>query len=73
MPSAMKTPIEIMMDSLTWVPILESEQDLNDLPYAYATHSAVLDIMGLQLRVYLLSTGQRVINADDLAAVMTNG
>lgn len=66
----MKTPIEMMMDGVDWVkneyeisePQIRAE--LNGLPYA--THSGVLHIGGKSLRCHRLSTGQAIIEAEDM-------
>lgn len=64
-----KTPIEMMLDGLTWVPVPDSEIH-EDGTYPYATHSGEMDFMGHKLRCYRLSDGRAVINADDLSAFL---
>lgn len=65
-----KTPIEMMLDGVTWVQTTGSSTDNSDqedgLPYA--THEGVFEIMGHKMRCYRLSTGQAVFNADDFEA-----
>lgn len=71
----MSTPIEMMLQGVTWVPVPEGgtrdAMHQGDIPYA--THSGVLDLMGHQFRVYRLSDGNTVINADDLNAFFSIG
>lgn len=52
----------------TVVPHVETGSDL-----PYATHQGVLDLMGVQLRVYRLSNGQAVIRQEDLEALLFGG
>jgi len=60
-----KPPIEMMIDG-----VLEPH-DLGDFTpkegEAYATHSGVLKIGDFEFRCYLLNTGERVIDSNDLA------
>jgi hypothetical protein len=60
-------PIEMMLDGLTWAPVSGGDQPAGEIPHA--THSGVLDLAGHSLRVYRLSDGRCVIDADDLAAL----
>ena len=65
----MKSPIEMMLDGVQWVPAGERPDgpDNHDgLPYA--THEGVLDIMGHKMRCYRLNNGQAVFSADDVEA-----
>lgn len=57
----MKTPIELLMDGVEWTE--HEAQPESELPHA--THSGVLKIGKIELRVYRLSTGQAIINAED--------
>lgn len=43
---------------------IDNPKPSGDLPYA--THSGVLHIFGVDLKVFRLSTGQAIIDADDL-------
>lgn len=36
----------------------------------YPTHAGVLTIAGHELRCYVLNTGERIFNADDIAAIL---
>lgn len=56
-----------LLAGLQWTKLDAPEPgEAEDMPYA--THSAVLQIPGLpRLRVYQLNTGQRIIDADDVA------
>lgn len=61
----MKTTIDTLLDSLEWKPEPKPEVSNNsDLPFV--THSGLLRLNGVQLKVYQLSSGERVIDADDL-------
>lgn len=66
----MKTPIEMMLDGVQWVAHTKPDIDNYELPYLpylpYVTHSGTLEIMGIILRVYQLSSGKRVIDGDDM-------
>jgi hypothetical protein len=59
----MTNPIDSLLAQVEWQG-LPGKVTEGDLPVA--THSGVLDLMGSKLRVYRLSTGQAVINEDDL-------
>lgn len=69
-----KTPIEMLFDGVTWTPIPEDmpqddmPQDADSIPCA--THSGIWNFMGMEIRVYRLSTGQAVIHADDMPKVL---
>lgn len=59
-----KSPIEIMLDKVEWKRIYASTTLNTHIPYA--THEGILNIGGIELKVYQLSTGQRVIAEEDL-------
>lgn len=59
-----KPPIEVMLDKVDWKATKHDSTTVSELPYA--THSGVLDLFGLKLRCYLLNTGERVFDADDI-------
>ena len=54
-----------IFDSLAWTPCVAILAH-DGLPYV--THEAVLTIVDISLRVYQLSTGQRIIAAEDIEA-----
>lgn len=60
----MKTPIEQMLDLVDWAAIERTEEPKADLPHA--THSGVLTIGAIDLKVFRLSNGMAVIDADDM-------
>lgn len=62
----MKTPIDLMLDGVTWVPVERQATGDSDLPYA--THEGVLELFGSKLRCYRLNIGDAVFNADDFEA-----
>ena len=62
----MKTPIEMLLDGVTWQQA-ERQPDIPDgLPWA--THEGVLEIAGNKLRCYRLSDGRAIFNAEDIHA-----
>jgi len=65
----MSTPMETMLERVEWT--VESPQESSELPHV--THSGVLDIAGHRLRVYRISTGQAIIDADDFNAFFNAG
>lgn len=61
----MKSPIEIMLDKVDWKPIKRHQEvELVDTAYPVATHSGILKIGDIELKVYQLSDGQRVIDQE---------
>lgn len=65
----MKTPIEMMLDGVEWVEVAAIENS-DGLPHT--THEGVLEIAGHKLRCYRLSTGQAVLDADDVHALFAD-
>lgn len=63
----MKQPIDMMLDGVQWITAPEQSEDASGLPYV--THSGVLEIFDVKLRVYRLSDGMTVIDADDMNAL----
>jgi hypothetical protein len=62
-----KEPIAMMLDGLAWTAAPPREPNPDGIPHV--THSGVLEMPGcVPLRVYQLSSGQRIIDADDFAA-----
>jgi hypothetical protein len=61
-------PIDALLDKVEWTPTENGEPreewKPGDLPYA--THSGMLDLGGIMLRVYQLNTGDRVIDGEDV-------
>jgi hypothetical protein len=62
-----KSPIDAMMDSVPWQ---ETSNVATDDGMPYATHHGILRIFDLELRCYRLNTGQAVIHADDMHALL---
>lgn len=60
-----KTPIEMMLDGVTWVETEAHTAAAPDDGIPYATHSGVFEVLGHKLRCYRLSDGKAVFNADD--------
>lgn len=63
-----KTPIEMMLDGVTWVQNPNESTHEDGLPYA--THSGIWNFMGQEIRVYRLNTGQAIIHADDFGKIL---
>lgn len=74
---ATSTPIDVLLDRVEWKavelpPAHEFGTDeVCDLPHV--THEGVLEFSGLKLRCYQLSTGQRIIDAEDLLGTPVKG
>ena len=63
----MKQPIEIALDSVEWRGLsydIAPSMISDGLPHV--THEGILDFCGFKFRVYRLSSGERIIDADDL-------
>lgn len=58
-----KTPIEMMLGGVQWIAV-DPPDDISDLPYA--THEGVLNLLGMDLKCYRLSTGQAIFDAEDM-------
>jgi len=65
----MASPIETMLEALTMEPI-EGAGETLDEDCLYATHTGVLQIGDVALKVYLLNNGERVFDADDACRVL---
>lgn len=61
----MKSPIDMALDGLTWT-ALPPREVTDGIPVA--THEGVFVLGTFPLRVYRLSDGRRIIDADDLNA-----
>lgn len=61
----MRRPIEAMLDQVDWTAIVDGAKE-GDIPIV--THEGILKIGPLELRVYQLSDGNRVISEEDLIA-----
>lgn len=60
-----------LLDSVVWEPTGADGANADGLPYA--THSGVLTLGELELRVYQLSDGRRIIDADDFVKLLGIG
>lgn len=68
-PSTGRAPIDDLLDEVEWREIPIVHVSMADDPDAlYATHEGTLAVAGLELRCYVLNDGQRVFDADALAA-----
>ena len=61
------TTIDAILDGVVWIQC-KFHGDDSDLPHV--THSGVLKIADLELTVYQLSNGERVIEADGLEKLL---
>ena len=61
-----RAPIDMMLDGVQWVKC--HDQDACD--GLYATHSGVWEFNGKQIRVYRLSDGRAIIDADDFEKIL---
>lgn len=62
----MSTPVDALMAGVAWELVPEPTEAPGDLPHV--THRGALTLFGHLMRVYRISTGQAIINADDLEA-----
>ena len=62
----MKTPIDIIMDSVGWkaVETATADDHCNGLPHV--THEGILNIFDASIRCYILSDGNRILNTEDV-------
>jgi hypothetical protein len=60
--------IETMLDGVTWIPVTEETAPEDGMPHA--THSGSFNFLGVPLRVFRLNTGEAVIHADDMNALL---
>lgn len=69
----MTFPIERLLDAVEFVPIETDgkSEPVGGLPVA--THQGYLDFLGQKLRVYKLSNGLRVVDAQDFHAFLADG
>lgn len=64
----MTTPIEAMLNAVEWTEVGKSNmKDVGDGDIPYVTHEGALDLYGVTLRVYQLSNGKRIVDAEDIA------
>lgn len=67
-----KPPIEIMLDTIEWKPIVYDEGHIHgDLPHA--THTGILKIGEAELECVVLNTGQRLFTAESLEKFFREG
>lgn len=65
----MKTPIETLLDEIDYTP-LDVTPTKDNTPYA--THEGILNIGNVSITVYVLNTGQRVIDKESINKVFGN-
>jgi hypothetical protein len=59
-----RAPIDILLDGVEWKPINSECTESKGLPVV--THEGVLRIYGIELKVYQLNNGVRIIDKEDL-------
>lgn len=62
----MKAPIELILETVEWLPVEPPVVQGADSSLPYATHAGVLRIGGMELRCYRLNDGRAIINAEDM-------
>ncbi len=62
-----KTPIETMLDNLDYRPVKEASPSKGGLPHV--THEGILQIDEISIKVYVLSTGKRIIPESELQKI----
>lgn len=69
----MSAPIESLLDLVEWE-VIERPADYIYMPdIARATHKGVLTIGDFKFRCYQLSTGQRILNSEDVERFFSSG
>lgn len=63
-----KTVVELILDEVEWVPIDGVQAEDDGIPVA--THEGVLRVAGLELAVFRLSDGKRVIEKGSFTRFM---
>ena len=61
---SVKAPIDILLDRVEWEEVWHPTPPKGPLPHV--THKGVLKIANLEFRCFVLSDGQRVLDADDV-------
>lgn len=64
------SPIEKLLDSITYVPTNFVKETDSDLPYA--THEGILKLGEVEIKVVQLSNGQRIIPQGELEKIFGN-
>jgi hypothetical protein len=63
-----RSAVKVLLDRVDWQPVPQEIQRPIDMPHV--THEGILKIAGLTLRVYQLSDGQRVIDANEIRSLL---
>lgn len=61
-----KPPIERMLDTVDWKPIIHRYDIIPDTGIPYATHTGVLRIGDIELECVVLNTGERLFTEESL-------
>lgn len=64
----MTTPMDNLFGAVEWTALPRDGDEPWDGVEPHATHEGTLTIAGFSFRVYQLSDGSRVLDADDVAA-----
>lgn len=59
-----KTPIDMMLDGVTWRAVTPRE-GITDNNLPHVTHEGIFEMMGHRFKVYQLSDGRRIFDAED--------
>lgn len=65
--SMSKSPIETILDSVVWKPMVGHVDPNSELPHA--THEGTIDLGLGPMKVYQLNTGVRVLAAEDVRRI----
>lgn len=68
-----KTPIDIMLDNVDWVPIDRQYSSIPQPNELYATHGGIMKVGNAELEVFILNNGERVISAESLERFFGEG
>jgi hypothetical protein len=60
--------IDMLFDGVQWTARTDPPPADDSIPYA--THSGELDLLGMKFRVYQLSDGRRLVDANDVHALL---
>jgi hypothetical protein len=67
----MSKPIDLMFDGVAWAKLPVSGKNTDDLPHA--THEGILRVGDIDIHVYQLSDGRRVIDAAEVERFFQEG
>lgn len=65
-----KVQEDLIFKDTEFLPVPIDEQAVNDDGIPYVTHSGTLKFLGFNLRCYVLSDGRRIIDGEDMLAMV---